>query len=75
MNAADYLRSKSLATAVPSQAPSQTASLRSGQPNILAADTSSAGSLGSNVAPLAVTVAAVVFAGTLAAGLGPADLF
>ncbi|GAA5954169.1 hypothetical protein JCM8115_003330 [Rhodotorula mucilaginosa] len=73
MDAADYLRSKSMATAL-SQGPSQTASLRSGKPNILAvnsdsASSSSSSSSGGGRIAIAIAVAASV-GGVLAAGVG-----
>jgi hypothetical protein len=67
------LRSKSMATAL-SQGPSQTASLRSGKPNILAvnsdsASSSSSSSSGGGRIAIAIAVAASV-GGVLAAGVG-----
>ncbi|GAA5982788.1 hypothetical protein JCM10908_006790 [Rhodotorula pacifica] len=68
MNAADYMRSKSLATAMPPER-SQTASLRSGVPNFYAVDAASAGSRAASVSAIAAVGAAAAAAfGLLGAG-------
>ncbi|KWU45240.1 hypothetical protein RHOSPDRAFT_33185 [Rhodotorula sp. JG-1b] len=69
MDAADYLRSKSMATAL-SQGPSQTASLRSGKPNILAVNSASTSSSSGGIRIAVPIAVAAAVGGVLAARVG-----